>query len=51
MSLTPQLQEIIAQRNKTIKLPYTVTNLGDPQVITLKIYNLGAKNPGGQYYQ
>lgn len=55
MELTPQLYELVSQRDKTITLPYTITNLGDPQAITLSMYTTSIKDNEGNtdisYYQ
>lgn len=49
MQMTPKFYDVVSQRNKTITLPYTITNLGDPQVITLGIYSLSIKDNEGNY--
>ncbi|MDQ5981956.1 MAG: hypothetical protein QG570_721 [Patescibacteria group bacterium] len=47
--LAPKQYEIVSQRNKNITLPYTLTNYGDPQVITLSIYTLKITDNEGNY--
>ncbi len=47
--LAPQLHEIVSQRGKKVVLPYTLTNIGDPQVIRLSIYTLQIKDNEGNY--
>ncbi len=47
--MAPKQYEIVSQRNKTITLPYSLTNYGDPQVITLSIYKLSITDSDGNY--
>lgn len=49
LQMTPKQYEIVSQRNKVVTLPYTLTNLGDPQVITLSLYTLSVKDNEGNY--
>ncbi|HRN70947.1 MAG TPA: hypothetical protein PLS49_07250 [Candidatus Woesebacteria bacterium] len=49
IELGPKQQEIITQRNKTITIPYTITNYADPQVLNLSIYTLSVLDNEGNY--
>lgn len=44
MSLNPEKHEVISKRGQIITLPYSLTNLGDPQLLLLKIYLLSQTN-------
>ena len=47
--MAPKQYEIVSQRNKTIALPYSLTNYGDPQVIKLSVYELAITDSNGNY--
>ncbi len=40
ISLNPEKHEIISRPGKTITLPYSLANLGDPQLLTFNVYSL-----------
>ena len=48
-SQSPQSHEVMAQPGKTVILPYTLTNVGDPSVMELQIYALSVKDSQGSY--
>lgn len=49
IELGPKQHEIITQKNKTITIPYTVTNYADPQIITMSVYTLSVLDNEGNY--
>ncbi len=47
--IAPQLHEIVSQRGKTVVLPYSLTNIGDPQLMTVSIYTFHVTDNEGNY--
>lgn len=47
MSLNPEKHEIISRPGQVITLPYSLSNLGDPQLISLNVYGLKGNGNSG----
>lgn len=48
-TLQPAYNQVIARPGSSAILPYTLTNTGDPTVVTLKVYFLSMKDSTGSY--
>ncbi len=49
LSLSPEKHEIISKRGQTITLPYSLSNLGDPQLLSLNVHSLKAADESKAY--
>ena len=48
-SQSPQAHEVIARPGATVILPFTLTNVGDPTVMELRVYTVLVKDSQGSY--
>jgi hypothetical protein len=49
LSLNPEKHELIAKPGNTITLPYSLSNVGDAQALTFKVYSLKPNDDGTSY--
>lgn len=48
-TVAPQQYEIVAKPGSTVSLPYTVTNIGDPTIYTVHVYNISSDPTTSDY--